>query len=77
MFNTIWVICVSIPIKTDYLLVYDWPISACVADINLLLIGELPTWTKFSEMDITTLVTRLTVTLTDKQRQVKVKGHEN
>ena len=49
------VVCASIPFKTNYCLVYDWPISTCFANINSILIGELATWTRFSETGITPL----------------------
>ena len=47
MFDTITVLepckltltCTFIPFKTDFRLVYDWPISTCVANVSLLLIG--------------------------------------
>ena len=43
-----------IVVKTDYLLVYDWSISACITNVNLLLIEELATWTRFSEAYVET-----------------------
>ena len=48
----------SLSRQTTTELVYDWPISACMANVNSLLIGELATWTRFSEKGINTPKTK-------------------
>ena len=37
---------VLVLVKTDDCLVYDWPINACVAIVNSMLIGKSPTWNR-------------------------------
>ena len=56
LYNVGTLICIVIPVKSDYRLVYDWPIGDYLTNVSLLLIGKLSTWIKFSKTGINTVM---------------------